>query len=217
HGQEKLDQAEALCKAVLAARTAKLGADHPQTLYIRHHLALLYQGQGKYALAEALYQELLAILTAKLGADHPDTDYSQYELALLYRSMKKLDQAIPLLEEIVKRRKAQRGPDHPETLGAQADLGGSYCDAGRFADAIPLLEEVHPKGRGDPELAWVGNALLTAYARTGKTTEAVALGTEQVRAARQRFPADSLMLAAALADTGKALLDAKAYAAAEPL
>jgi eukaryotic-like serine/threonine-protein kinase len=53
--------------------------------------------------------------------------------------------------------------------------------------------------------------------RTGKTTQATALVTEQVRAARRQFPADSPWLGVALADTGKALLDAKAYAAAEPL
>jgi hypothetical protein len=53
--------------------------------------------------------------------------------------------------------------------------------------------------------------------RAGKSTQATALTTEQVRAARQWFRADSFNLANALADTGKALLDAKAYAAAEPL
>ena len=100
----------------------------------------------------------------------------------------------------------------------QAKLGAIYCDVERFADAIPLLEEALRKGYKDPEGAWVGkNALLTAYLRTGKTTEAAALATEQVRAARQLFPADSPWLGVALADTGKALLGGKAYAAAEPL
>ena len=62
-----------------------------------------------------------------------------------------------------------------------------------------------------------GNTLLTAYLRAGKTTEATALVTEAVRAARQWFPADSPELAAELADVGQTLLEAKAYAAAEPL
>jgi eukaryotic-like serine/threonine-protein kinase len=136
---------------------------------------------------------------------------------MLYWSMKKLDQSIPLFKELLKRRKASLDPDHPVTLAMQADLGLLYCDAGRFADAIPLLEEVHQKGREDPKLAGVGNALLTAYVRTGKTTEATTLVTGQVQAARKQFAADSPQLAAALAETGKALLDAQAYAAAEPL
>jgi eukaryotic-like serine/threonine-protein kinase len=214
-GKEAL--AEALHKEVLAIRTAKLGADHPDTLSSQNSLAELYQAQGKYALAEALYKEMLAIRTAKLGADHLDTLTSQHELARLYRAMKKLDRSIPLLEEMLKLRKAKLGPDHPDTLDAQADLGVIYCNTEKFANAIALLEEVHQKRREDPELARVGNGLLTAYARTGKTTEATALVTEQVQAARKQLAADRPRLAAALADTGKALLDAKAYAAAEPL
>jgi hypothetical protein len=100
----------------------------------------------------------------------------------------------------------------------QAELGTIYCDVERFADAIPLLEGALRKGYKNPEGAWAGkNALLTAYLRTGKTTAATALAAEQVGAARQQFPADSPWLGVALADTGKALLDGKAYAAAEPL
>jgi hypothetical protein len=59
--------------------------------------------------------------------------------------------------------------------------------------------------------------LLTAYVRAGKTTQATALTTEQVRAARKWFGADPFSLAKMFADTGTALLDAKAYAAVEPL
>ncbi|MEX2560603.1 MAG: serine/threonine-protein kinase, partial [Pirellulales bacterium] len=215
--QKKYALAETLCKEVLASRTARLGADDLDTVATKSSLGALYHVQGKFALAELLYKEVLATRTARLGADHLDTIRSRDSLALLYWSMKKLDQSIPLLEENLELRKAELPPDDPEMLGRQVTLGANYCDAGRFADAIPLLEEAHQKGRKDPERAWVGNALLTAYMRAGKTTEATALATEQVRAARQQFPADSPELAAALAEIGKALLDAKAYGAAEPL
>jgi hypothetical protein len=59
--------------------------------------------------------------------------------------------------------------------------------------------------------------LLTAYVRAGKTAEATSLVTERVEDAREQYPSDSPELAAALIDNGKLLLDAKAYAAAEPL
>jgi serine/threonine protein kinase/tetratricopeptide (TPR) repeat protein len=217
HRQGKFALAEALHREVVAVRTAKLGAGHPYTLNNQDELIALYLDQGKYASAEALCKEVLAIRTAKLGADHPDTLTSQYCLSRLYRSMKQLDRSIPLLEETLRLRKAKFGPDDPLSLGEQFDLGIDYCDAGRFADAIVLLEEVHRKGRTDPNLAGVGRALLTAYLRTGKTTEATALAAEQVGVARQQFSADSPWLGVALADTGQALLDGKAYAAAEPL
>ncbi|MEX2119870.1 MAG: tetratricopeptide repeat protein, partial [Pirellulales bacterium] len=214
HSQGNFALAEALLREVVAARTAKLGADDADTRRSQYDLASLYFGQGKTALAETLYKEMLAVRTATLGTDHLETLYSQYDLAMVYRSMKKLEQAIPLLEEALKRSKAN---EYPTTLWMQADLGACYCDAGRFAAAIPLLEEVHRKGRQDSELAWVGNVLLTSYVGAGKTTEAVGLATEQVRAAREQFPAESPELAAVLAEIGKALLDAKPYADAEPL
>jgi tetratricopeptide (TPR) repeat protein len=131
--------------------------------------------------------------------------------------MKRFDRAILLFEELLNRRKAQHGPDHADTLKTQAQLGIIFRDAGRFADAIRLLDEAHRKGRQYPQLAWVGNDLLTAYVRAGKPKEATALVTEQVRAARKQFPPGSLPLAAALAVGGKALLDVKAYEDAEPL
>jgi tetratricopeptide (TPR) repeat protein len=138
-------------------------------------------------------------------------------LALLYKSMKKFDLSIPLLEETLKLRKAKLDPNHPATLSTQFDLCLNYCDAGRFTDAIPLLEEVRQEGRKEPHLVpWAGNVLLTAYGRTGRTTEATALAAEQVRGSRQFF-ADSPELADALAETGQALFDAKMYADAEPL
>jgi hypothetical protein len=59
--------------------------------------------------------------------------------------------------------------------------------------------------------------LLTAYAQAGKKAEAAALLAAQVQTARKQFPASSPKLAAALADVGKAVLDGKAYADAEPL
>jgi serine/threonine protein kinase len=214
--QEKYALAETLCKGVLAVRTAKLGADNLDTVASKHLLAALYRAQRKYALAETLCKEVLAVRTAKLGADHPDTLTSQHHLALLYGSMKKLDLSIPLLEVTLKLRKAILDPDHPDTLGTQLDLGVNYCDAGRFADAIALLEEVHQKGP-HPHMGTTRNALLTAYLRAGKTTEATALVTEAVQAARQWFPANSPELAADLAEVGQTLLETKAYAAAEPL
>jgi tetratricopeptide (TPR) repeat protein len=131
--------------------------------------------------------------------------------------MKLFDQSIFHLEETLRLRKAKLSLDHPDTLTTQAGLGVTYRDAGRVGDAIPLLEEVHKKGLKNPGLAWVGNALLTAYVQAGKAKEATALVTEKVQAARKQFPADSPQLAAVLTDVGKAFLDAKAYAAAEPL
>jgi tetratricopeptide (TPR) repeat protein len=210
--QGKVEQAEALLKEVVASR-----AENHYTSASRCDLASIYLDQQNFALAEPLFKEELAIQTAKLGGDHPHTVFTRDSLARTYWSMKMLDQSIPLLEESLRMRKAQLGPDHPEVLARQVTLGANYCDAGRFADGIPLIEDVRRKGHEEPHPEWVRSVLLKAYVQAEKTAEATALVTEQVAEARERFPADSPELAAALTDAGQALSDAKAYAAAEPL
>jgi tetratricopeptide (TPR) repeat protein len=84
---------------VLAACTAKLGADHPNTLATKNNLAALYNAQRKYDQAESLYKEALDGQSAKLRADHPDTLASKINLALLYQAQRKYDRADRLLNE----------------------------------------------------------------------------------------------------------------------
>ncbi|WP_352244537.1 tetratricopeptide repeat protein [Actinoplanes sp. NBRC 103695] len=58
----RLEEAEAEFRAVPAAQTALLGAEHPNTL---QHLAVVMQELGRFEQAEAK--------TALRGAEHPDT------------------------------------------------------------------------------------------------------------------------------------------------
>src|SRR5262249_31049082 len=117
----------------------------------------------------------------------------------------------------LRQRKAELRPDHPVRVATECDVGLLYCAAGRFADAIPLLEEVRQKDPTYLQQPWFASGILTACVRTGRKTEAIALAKEHVKAGRKQFAADSPQLATALADTGKLLLEAKAYAEAEPL
>jgi serine/threonine protein kinase/tetratricopeptide (TPR) repeat protein len=217
HWQDKTAVAESMYKEVLTARIAKLGADDPATLFSQNELATLYHYQGNFTLAESLYKEVLTVGTAKLGPKHPVVLSSQQKLAMLYWSTRKLDLAIPLLEEVFKLKNANLRPEHPDKLAVQANLGLIYCAAGRFAEAIPLLEQVHQKDSSYLQRPWFANGMLMAYVRTGNTTEATALVTQQVQAAHTQFAADSPQLATALTEIGKLLLDAKEYAEAEPL
>jgi serine/threonine protein kinase/tetratricopeptide (TPR) repeat protein len=213
--QGKTELAEALYKEVIAKRTATLGADHPDTLRSRSELAVAYFQQGNYTLAETHYKAVLAIRSAKLSANHRDTLNSQFGLAVVYRCMKKPELAIPLLEDAIQR--SSSANNFPVTVGMQAELGAMYCDAGRFDDAIALLEEVQAQSHQNPELAWIGNPLLTAYVRAGRKADAVALAMQQVQTAREQLPADSLELAVAVGPPGQALMEVGEYADAEPL
>ena len=207
-------RAEPMYKQVLAGRSARLGPDHVDTVATRKSLAELYRNLGQFDLAEPLLKEVLASRNSQFGPDHPDTLYAQHELVILYRWMKAFDQAIPLAEDMVQRCKAS---DPVAIRRMRAELGSIYYGAGRFGDAIPYLEGAHREASNDASLNWVGNALLKAYAGVGNTDATVALALEQARSARERFPADSPELAAAVQAPGEALMQVQAFTDAEPL
>jgi tetratricopeptide (TPR) repeat protein len=214
----QLDKALPLLEQVVAKTRGKLGTEHPDTLLHMHGLGVAYREAGQLHKAQRLLEEALARRKEKLGADHPDTLNSMNSLAVVYWSMKKLDRSIPLFEEALKLRQAKLGRQHPDTLGTLTNLGINYRDAGRLAEALPLLEEGYGQARGQPRrLAWVGGHLLDAYVLTGKTAEARSLSTELIAAARKQHPAGSPELAGLLAANGLSLLQAKAFAAAEPI
>jgi len=212
-----LDLALPLHEETLKIMKVKLGPDHPDTLICMDNLARGYHDAGKLDLAVPLYEETLKLMKVKLGPDHPDTLICMKNLAEGYRDARKLDLALPLYAETLKIRKAELGPDHPDTLGSMAGLGVAYREAGRLDDAIPLLEQAYRKGRKHASLAWVGNALVSAYVQAGRTDEATALIKDELASARERLKPDSPEQAAALAMIGKRLLELKSYHDAEPL
>jgi hypothetical protein len=73
-----------LFREVVEARTAKLGADHPDTLTTRNNLALTYQSRKRCDLAEPLFREVVEDSRRKLGPTHPDTLQRIRNLALCH-------------------------------------------------------------------------------------------------------------------------------------
>jgi len=134
----------------------------------------------------------------------------------LYWKMKRNNESIPLLEETLNYHRIKLQANDSKLLEARANLGRVYQDEGRFADAILLFEEVRRQG-APPKVAWVGRWLLTAYLQAGKNAEAAALAAALQREARQRIPAESAALGAALTEVGLGFLTGKAYADAETL
>ena len=84
-GTRRVRPGRAAVKEVLAVRTAKLGADHLDTLPPSTTWAWLYHSQEKVRPGRDAVKEVLAIRTAKLGADHLDTLATKHLLAVLYR------------------------------------------------------------------------------------------------------------------------------------
>ena len=188
-------QAIILFEKELATRTAKQGADHPDTLTSMGNLALGYLIIGKLDLALPLYEETLKLKQAKLGADHPFTLTSMGNLASGYRSAGKLDLALPLLEETLKLKKAKLGAAHPDTLTSMNDLASFYLDTWKLDLALPLLEETlklskAKLGADHPDtLTSMGN-LAGGYQDAGKLDLALPLYEETLKLTKAKLGAD---------------------------
>jgi serine/threonine protein kinase len=210
-------EAVRLLDQVKEASEKKLGADHPHTLITLNDLAVAYQAAGRFREAVRLLDQVREAQEKKLGADHPHTLTTLHNLAAAYWSGKQLEESIPLFEGVLKRQEVKLGRDHPSTLSTIANLGMNYRDAGRLEEALPLLEEAHRKGKPHASLAWVEEALVAAYVKASKTSEAAPLIRDRLTGARKRLPGDSWQLAGQLAMIGHQFLELKQYAEAEPL
>ncbi len=213
----KLDLALPLTVETLKLLKARLGPDHPHTLMLMSNLAGAYSDAGKLDLALPLAEEAFKLSKARLGPEHPDTLVSMTTLAAAYWSAHRLDRSVPLFEEALKLMEKTLGRHHPKTLQTVANLGVNYAAAGRVTEALPLLEEAHRASRTIPPLRWVDAKLCDGYATAGRWAEAAALAREMLADARRSLPAGSPQLAGVLAQSGFALLQAKAFADAEPL
>ncbi len=213
---ERPDLVVPLCEETLKLTRARLGHNHPDTLASMSDLAAAYQAVGKLDLAVTLFKETLKGAILYFGPDHPYTLQSMSNLALAYQAAGKLDLAIPLFEDTLKRYLASSSPQ-PRTLISKSNLASAYQAAGKLDLALPLFEETYRGGKKYPELRSAGTSLLAAYVQAGKTDQAITLTNELLADARTQLPKESPHLAGQLAAIASSLLQAKAFAAAEPL
>ncbi|WP_085575993.1 tetratricopeptide repeat protein [Streptomyces sp. 13-12-16] len=140
-GQGALASALHAHQRALTTYERVLGADHPDTLASRNHLAGAYQAAGDLGRAIPLFEQTLTDVERVLGADHPDTLASRNNLAGAYRAAGDLGRAIPLFEQTLTDRVRVLGADHPSTLTSRNNLAVAYDAAGDLGRAIPLYEQ----------------------------------------------------------------------------
>jgi tetratricopeptide (TPR) repeat protein len=124
-----------------AARTAKLGADHPSTFSTQNNLALAYQAAGQLDRAIALFERTLAARTARLGPDHPSTLTTRHDLGNAYQARGDSARAESLLREVLAAREKKLGADHPEVAQTLSALGLTLLVQRKHGDAEPLFRK----------------------------------------------------------------------------
>lgn len=139
--QSKYKESEPLLRDGLAARSALLGDEHPDTLTSMANLAVLLNARGSKKEAEQLYRDSLAGRRKVLGDTHIDTLSSVANLASFLRTQNQLDEAEPLMREVLATRRQKFGLNHSDTLQAINGLGLLLKAQGKKQDALPLFRE----------------------------------------------------------------------------
>ncbi|MFF7985966.1 tetratricopeptide repeat protein [Streptomyces sp. NPDC007901] len=100
------------------------GADHPNTLAVRHSLARWQGEAGDAARAAQAFAELVSDRRRMQGPDHPDTLAARHNLANWQGEAGAAAGAAQAFAELVSDRRRVQGPDHPDTVLAHREAQG---------------------------------------------------------------------------------------------
>jgi len=135
----RLDDALRINRGVLAARTAMLGADHPDTALSRSNLAstLMLVGRHQEALEEM--QRALAIRERTNGPDHVDTAQALHNVGELLRHLGRYAEALDHHRRALAIFERELGPDHQMVGSSLENIAGVYLELDDLAEALPRL------------------------------------------------------------------------------
>ncbi|QYC38174.1 NB-ARC domain protein [Nonomuraea coxensis DSM 45129] len=122
--------------------TRVLGPHHPETLDARRLLAEKLDATGDTAGALAVYEDLISIHGQVLGPDHPDTLWLRSASADCRSSEAEAGTMIPVYQELIADCERVLGPDHPRTLGMRGRLLDCRGEAGEPAAAAEECREL---------------------------------------------------------------------------
>ena len=121
---------------------ARLGADHPAVLALRHQIASAHMYHGDYTEAMQEYREVLAARRRVLGADHPDTLETQHCIAWMFASQGEYEQAEQVFREVLAARLQVLAQDHSDTLTTQNGIARMLASQGKYEQAEQEYREV---------------------------------------------------------------------------
>lgn len=198
-------EAETLIRQVLDSESARLGPDHPQTLYTKKVLGQALHRQGRLDEAARWYAEVYDKRRARYGDDHPLTLNSGGQLAAAWNTLDRPADAEPLLRRALDTRIARGEGDSHDALVDRVMLVTTLDKLGRADDALALADEAIAMERGAPNRDTLAarSARGTLLLKAGRIVESRAAFAELLRLAPDivgpNFPNWPVMLSNAAA------------------
>jgi hypothetical protein len=112
--------AEQQLQIARARYTARLGPDHPDTLWNMNAIAVCDAALGRKAEALKLHEETLALRKARLGPDHPDTLMSMGNVAQCLAALDRPSESVAIIDDCL--RLAEGKAVDPQLVSSALDL-----------------------------------------------------------------------------------------------
>ena len=130
--------AEALLREVMASESARLGPDHPQTLYTVKALGQALHRQGRLLEAEPLYRMVYEKRKAAYGEGHRSTLNAATQLAAGLVSLQRPAEAEPILREVIAAMERNGEARSPQFVANLNILAGALAQLERLDEALTL-------------------------------------------------------------------------------
>lgn len=174
-------EAVEILRGVLAAETARLGADHPGLASIQNNLASCLTEIGRLNEAEPLIRHVVALAEAA-DPPHPALATRLYNLARFLGDSGRPEEAEPLFRRVIAIETERFGADHPEVAASLQALGRVLADLNRGDEAMAVFDTALAIYDRLPDQAEQRSAIgrrLTDLARdmgdAGRRREAIAI------------------------------------------
>jgi tetratricopeptide (TPR) repeat protein len=216
----KTTEGLALLEEALKLTKESLGARHPDVLHRLNVLSVAYEDAGREWDALPLHEELVKLAPEVVGPKHSKTLTYVNNLAMAYRNANRFADALPHLKHALELAKEILGPKHPNTVLIMNNLGLAYQDVGQFAAALPLHEEAlrlakEVFGRTHSHTIRITGHLVKCHMDSKQFEPAEKVIREWLSLQQQKEP-DAWTTYNAQSILGRALLEQKKYAEAEP-
>lgn len=188
--QDRLGEAEPLCREALTASRRSLGDESPVTLVAISNFASLLAAQGKLQEAEPLCREVVAASRRVQGDTDPTTLAAVTNLADVLRQRGATGEALPLYQEGLRGCRQVLGDHHTSTLLAMVGLANVLDETKEWGEAEALYREAlgayrELYGEGHPDTQVATYNLAELLNKRGQKEEAVTLFRREYEVARR--------------------------------
>ncbi|KAH8802451.1 tetratricopeptide repeat domain protein [Xylogone sp. PMI_703] len=158
-GLGRLEEAIALQKRVVEARTKVFGPDHRETLIAMDQLGKSHWLHGQYCEALSIQQHATDRMKATLGTDHKDTLAALDNLGVTLGSWQRYQESAQIHRRVLRYREKNLGATDLDTLTTMNNLAMVLLDLHRLDEAKSLMLKVYEErkvqlGKEHPWTLW---------------------------------------------------------------